>query len=199
MTNTQLELFQSTCLLAAAITLVAPYCLALLPPARCKGGSRAHSSPAARLGGEIPPFLALFPGWGRCSRTLARGTTSLAAGGGPGWDRTLSRCPWAGWRGRTGRAAPAASGQSKPGPLRTAPHRAGAGPGLCAAAGRAGKRGGAASGRGPGGWREMPSAGAGGATHAGGGLAARCSPAPRSLKAPFSRSAGSSPEEAGAT
>lgn len=101
---------------------MAPYCLALLPPARCKGGFRAHSSPAARLRGEIPPFLALFPGWGRCSRTLARGTTPLAAGGGPGWGRTLSRCPWAGWRGRTGRAAPAASGQSEPGPLRTAPH-----------------------------------------------------------------------------
>lgn len=50
-----------------------------------------------------------------------------------------------------------------------------------------------------GGWRQEPSAGAGGATHAGGGLAARCSPAPQSLKAPFSRSAGSSPEEAEAT
>lgn len=51
-----------------------------------------------------------------------------------------------------------------------------------------------------GGWREpgAAAAGAGGATHAGGGLAARCSPAPRSLKASFSRSAGSSPEEAGA-
>lgn len=73
---------------------------------------------------------------------------------------------------------------------RTASHRA-----ARRGAGRAGKRGGA----GDWGLQEEPSARAGGATHAGGGLAARCSPAPQSLKAPFSRSAGSSPEEVEAT
>lgn len=87
--------------------------------------------------------------------------------------------PCAGWRGRMVLSTPGTWIRSCPG--RPALH--GAGPGRA----------------GTGGWRREPSAGAGGATHAGGGLAARRSPAPRSLKAPFSRSAGSSPEEAEAT
>ena len=47
--------------------------------------------------------------------------------------------------------------------------------------------------------RSRAPAGARGATQAGGGRAARSSRAPGPLKAPFSSSAGSSPEESGAT
>lgn len=177
MTNTQSQILQATRLLAMEITLLAPYSLAALPPAGCNGCLSGPLEPQGPSEGDrIPLSLPFFPGGDTHSGQ------DIASG--PDWDRALSRCP-RGWLAGTDWAH-----QS-----RAELDRRALGPGR--GTGRAGKRGGAA-GRGPGA-AGGGSAGAGDATQAGGGLAARCSPAPRSLKAPFSRSAGSSPEEAGAT
>lgn len=120
------------------ITLPAPYCLAPLPPARCKDGFRAHSSPTARLRGRTPrslPFSRVGP-----ARPDSHSGQGVAGGRRwPGLGQSFVPVPLGWLAGTDGAHQSDRSGQSKPGP-----HRTGAGPGRCAAAGRAGKRGGAA-------------------------------------------------------